>query len=94
VPGRRGRTWTAGRDWAVLAESAEEGDILTRSITSFRRRGDGYRRTEEVHRQRLYRPAGVLALLRATGFRARSRRRYGDVSPGRRRHVYVARKPR
>ena len=93
VPGGRSRHWTTGPDWAVLAENEEEGDLLTRSITTFRRTGDGYRRGEEVHRQRLYRPREVLSLLRGTGFRARTRRRYGDVSPGRRRHVYVARKP-
>ena len=93
VPGRRSRTWRTGPDWAVLAENEEEGDLLTRSITCFRRRGAGYRRSEEVHRQRLYLPAEILALLRATGFRARTRRRYGEVSPGRRRHVYIARKP-
>jgi SAM-dependent methyltransferase len=93
VPGRRGRTWTTGPDWAVLVESREEGDLLTRRITSFRERGAGYRRSEEVHRQRLYRAGEVLALLRAAGFRARIRRGYGEVSPGRGRHVYVARKP-
>jgi hypothetical protein len=38
-------------------------------ITSFRERGAGYRRSEDVHRQRLYRPGGTLALLCAAGFR-------------------------
>jgi SAM-dependent methyltransferase len=94
VPGGLTRTWTTGPDWAVLAENREEGELLTRRVTSFRRHGAGYRRSEEVHRQRLYRPAEVLPLLRAAGFRARTRRRYGEVSPGRGRHVYVARKPR
>jgi SAM-dependent methyltransferase len=93
VPGGRSRTWTTGRDWAVLVESHEEGDLLTRRITSFRERGAGYRRSEEVHRQRLYRAGEILALLRAAGFRAHTRRGYGKVSPGRGRHVYVARKP-
>jgi SAM-dependent methyltransferase len=93
VPGGRSRTWRTGSDWAVLAENQEQSDVLIRYITSFRRRGAGYRRSEEVHRQRLYRPAEILALLRTAGFRARTRRRYGEVSPGRGRHVYVARKP-
>jgi SAM-dependent methyltransferase len=92
VRGGRARTWTTGPDWAVLAESHEEGEVLTRRVTSFRRRGAGYRRSEEVHRERLYRPAEILPLLRAAGFRARTRRRYGEVSPGRGRHVYLARK--
>jgi hypothetical protein len=77
----------------VLVENHEEGDLLTRCITSFREHGAGYRRSEEIHRQRLHRPGEILALLRAAGFRARTRRRYGKVSPGRGRHVYVARKP-
>jgi SAM-dependent methyltransferase len=87
------RAWTTGPDWAVLVENHEEGDLLTRRITSFREHGAGYRRSEEIHRQRLHRPGEILALLRAAGFRARTRRRYGEVSPGRERHVYVARKP-
>ena len=77
----------------MLVENHEEGDLLACHITSFRERGAGYRRSEEVHRQRLHRPGEILALLRAAGFRARTRRRYGEVSPGRERHVYVARKP-
>jgi SAM-dependent methyltransferase len=93
VPGGHSRAWTTGPDWAVLVENHEEGDLLTRDITSFRERGAGYRRSEEIHRQRLHRPGEILALLRAAGFRARTRRRYGEVSPGRGRHVYVARKP-
>jgi SAM-dependent methyltransferase len=90
---RRGdgsRIWNAGTDWATLVENREEGDLLTRHITTFRELETGYRRTEEVHVQRLYRPAEILPLLRATGFRARTSRGY---SPGRGRHVYVARKP-
>jgi SAM-dependent methyltransferase len=93
VPGGRSRTWTTGPDWAVLVENHEESGLPTRRITSFRERGAGYRRSEEVHRQRLRRPGQILALLRAAGFRARTRRRYGEDSPGRGRHVYVARKP-
>jgi SAM-dependent methyltransferase len=93
VLGGRSRNWKTGPDWAVLVETHEEGDLLTRRITSFRERGAGYRRSEEIHRQRLYRPGGILALLRAAGFRVRTRRRYGEASPGRGHHVYVARKP-
>ena len=93
VPGGHSRAWATGPDWAVLVENHEEGDLLTRHITSFREHGAGYRRSEEVHRQRLHRPGEIVALLRAAGFRARTRRRYGEVSPGPKRHVYVARKP-
>jgi SAM-dependent methyltransferase len=84
------RHFTAGPDWAVLVEYREQGDVLTRHITSFVERGAGYRRSEEVHRQRVYRPAEILPLLRAAGFTARNTRGY---SPGPGRHVFLARKP-
>jgi SAM-dependent methyltransferase len=89
-PGHGARRWDAGPDWANLVEYDESGDILARRITTFRKHGAGYRRTEELHRQRLYRPGEILPLLRAAGFRARTSRGY---SPGPGRHVYVARKP-
>jgi SAM-dependent methyltransferase len=82
---------SAGRDWAVLVDYREQGDVLTRHITSFVERGAGYRRSEEVHRQRVYRPAEIMPLLRAAGLSARNTRGY---SPGPGRNVYLARKPR
>jgi SAM-dependent methyltransferase len=85
------RHFSAGPDWAVLVEYREQGDLLTRQITSFVEHGAGYRRSEEVHRQRVYRPAEILPLLRAAGLRARNTRGY---SPGAGRHVYLARRPR
>jgi hypothetical protein len=85
------RHFSAGPDWAVLVEYGEQGDLLTRQITSFVERGDGYRRSEEVHRQRLYRPAEIMPLLRAAGLTARNTRGY---SPGPGRHIYLARRPR
>jgi SAM-dependent methyltransferase len=85
------RHFSTGPDWAVLVEYHEQGDLLTRRITSFVERGAGYRRSEELHRQRLYRPGEILPLLRAAGFTARNTRGY---SPGPGRHVYLARRPR
>jgi SAM-dependent methyltransferase len=85
------RHFSAGPDWAVLVEYREQGDVLTRAITSFVQRGASYRRSEEVHRQRIHRPAEILPLLRAAGFTARNTRGY---SPGPGRNVYLARKPR
>jgi len=88
------RSWFEGRDWAVLVETEEDrvAQELTRSITTFRRDGELYRRGQEIHRLRLHRPAEVLALLRCTGFRARVRRGYGEepFAPGHR--AYFARK--
>jgi SAM-dependent methyltransferase len=85
------RHFSAGPDWAVGVAYRREGDLLTRHITSFVQRGAGYRRSEEVHRQRVYRPAEILPLLRAAGLSARNTRGY---SPGPGRHVYLARRPR
>jgi SAM-dependent methyltransferase len=84
------RPWTAGPDWAVMVERQEQRGVLERHITSFVERCAGYRRSEEVHRQRLYRPAEILPLLRAAGFTARNTRGY---SPGPGRNVYLARRP-
>lgn len=73
------RHWAAGEDWAVLvsAEEDRERRLLTRQITSFRKVGEAYRRDDEVHRQRLYRPTQAAALLRWAGFRARVLGGYG-----------------
>jgi len=75
------RGWRAGDDWAVLhqTEADEKRRVLTRRIVTFRRIGDAYRRSEEVHRQRLYTPAAMGELLRGVGFRVRIRRNYGDL---------------
>ena len=43
----------------------------TRRIVSFRRVGTLYRRSEDLHRLQLYRPAEVLRELRRAGFPAR-----------------------
>ena len=55
-PSLAGRTWRSGDDWAVLVETTEnqsEG-TLVRSIETFRRVGDLYRRSREVHTVRLF----------------------------------------
>jgi SAM-dependent methyltransferase len=68
-------------DWAILvnAEEDRKRNILTRRITSFRKAGSLYRRSEEVHRQRLFEKSAVLRLLREAGFRARSLPGYGEL---------------
>lgn len=78
-PGKRQRH-AQGDDWATLVEAEEDAttSILTRHITSFRRAGKLFRRSEEVHRLRLYRGEEVAEPLRRLGFRVRLLRRYGD----------------
>ncbi|MFZ0887606.1 MAG: class I SAM-dependent methyltransferase [Candidatus Binataceae bacterium] len=86
--------YTTGKDWAVLVENREEGKLLTRRITTFRKVGRFYRRGEEVHRQRLYRDTDIAKALRRVGFNVRALRGYGAIRfrPGL--TGFVARKPR
>jgi SAM-dependent methyltransferase len=69
------------RDWAILVTTEEDRKrkLLTRRITSFRREGARYRRSEEVHRQRLFEKPEVLWLLHEAGFHARSLSGYGEL---------------
>jgi SAM-dependent methyltransferase len=89
------RTYTEGKDWAVLvtAEEDRRHRSLTRRITTFRQVGEFYRRDHEVHRLRLIPRAAMTALLRGLGFRVRVLRSYGPL-PFVRGHVgFLARKP-
>ena len=67
-------------DWAILVtvEEDRKRNVLTRRITSFRKAGARYRKSEEVHHQRLFERSVVLRLLRQEGFRSRSLSSYGD----------------
>jgi len=71
--------WTEGPDWAVLVETegGRNRNTLTRRIVSFRRIGNRYRRSEEVHRLRLYHTEALLESLRQVGFHAEVLRSYG-----------------
>jgi len=84
-PGRAGgsgavRHHVAGRDWVVLVTAEEHGRQLTRTITSFRKRGVLYRRSDEVHRLRLIPRTEMQAALRRAGFNVRARRCYGTLA--------------
>jgi len=79
--GAPSRGWRAGDGWAVLFEKEEDpaGRCLTRRITTFRRVGGAYRRSEEVHDLRLYPRAEVLYALAAAGFAVRALPGYGAL---------------
>jgi SAM-dependent methyltransferase len=66
------RLWRDGQDWVVLSEAVEDAAAreLTRRIVVFRRAGDAWRRSDEVHTQHLHAPDEVLAAVRAAGFEA------------------------
>jgi hypothetical protein len=68
--------------------------VLTRRMTIFRKVGRLYRRSEEVHRQRLHSAARIVKALEAAGFRVTRLPGYGTerFAPG---HAgFVARKPK
>ncbi len=92
-PGTTSRGWSAGEDWAVLSEKAEERGKMTRRIVSFRKVGEHYRRDGEVHRVRLYDPGEVEASLARAGFEVTTLGAYGDYPLGQNHTVFVARRP-
>jgi SAM-dependent methyltransferase len=74
VPGSSpSRGFSEGPGWTVLftAEEDRRRMTLTRTITSFWRVGDLYRRSREIHRLRLYPRNLVLKALRDAGFKTR-----------------------
>jgi SAM-dependent methyltransferase len=93
-PGKQ-RIYREGEDWTVLVETEEDRQrmLLTRRITCFRKVGKLYRRSEEVHRLRLYTRSELAQQLRSCGFRVSTLRGYGPMRfpPGL--FGFVARKP-
>jgi SAM-dependent methyltransferase len=90
------RSWREGDDWAVLVETDEDAPSrrLSRSIVTFRRVGDAWRRAGETHVLRLHPRRELETRLRAAGFRVRSLAGYGTLrfAPG---HLgFLARKPK
>jgi SAM-dependent methyltransferase len=69
-------------DWATLVEFVrDEGrDRLTRRIVTFRKIGEFWRRSVEMHELQLYRTSDVAGLLRKAGFRVRIVRSYGEMA--------------
>jgi trans-aconitate methyltransferase len=84
-----------GKDWAMMAEVMEDPqrNRLVRKILSFRKSGNGFRRTEEIHRQTILQPREFVRLLRDAGFQVRVYGSYGNAPLPRDRKVIVAKKP-
>ena len=87
--------WKEGADWSIHVEvdGNSHSRWMTRKIVCFRKNAAGrYRRTEELHRLRLFHPAEVAAELDTIGFRATVKPGYGRfrLYPGM--HAIVARK--
>lgn len=85
-----------GDDWALMAHIEEDTEamVLTRDITTFRKLGALYRRSEEVHRLHLFEPGELIDVLHEAGFEARRVPGLGDYLfpiPGL--FGFIARKP-
>ena len=66
----------------MRTQESEDGTMLDRFITIFRRGADGtYRRTDEHHLLRLYDPASVEHILRDAGFDVETLEAYPSESP-------------
>ena len=87
-PSLSGRFWSSGDDWAVLAETSEDqaARTLVRTIETFRRVSDLYRRGREIHRVRLFESRALIDQLTGFGFAVRTAQAYGahPLAPRRR----------
>lgn len=91
-PSLAGRTWSSGEDWAVLVETTENQAerSLVRNIEVFRRAGDAYRRSQEVHRVRLFDVSNLRHRLASCGFMTETSQCYGAQRLAPRRHAFFA----
>jgi len=87
---RSGMVFRTGTDWVVLVNKIEDRSrhTLTREITTFRRVGSLYRRSDEIHAAKIFQKGQFPEMLRRLGFIVRVQRGYGakTVAPG---HVVV-----
>ena len=72
-------------EYTIFSHVTAHHDIVTRTITSFLRRGDGYEKSVEVHRLRQFDPAALTSLLTRIGFTVRPLTHFDTtpVLPGR-----------
>jgi hypothetical protein len=95
APGETVKSFTEGQDWIVLVEKQEDPiqQILTRRIITLRQVGNLYRRTDEVHHQRLFDTATLVDALQQKGFQVDICDRYGQFSLSPARIAFIAHKP-
>jgi len=91
-PSLAGRTWRSGDDWAVLSETTENQAerTLVRNIETFRRVGDFYRRSRELHRVQLFDIQRLGEELGLCGFAIETAQSYGAQQLPPRRHAFFA----
>jgi SAM-dependent methyltransferase len=97
-PTLAGRSWRSGADWAILVETTEDQSErrLVRSIETFRRVGNAYRRSHEIHHVRLFDIPALCARLVACGFSVETSSSYGaqQLPPRRRAFFATSKNPR
>jgi SAM-dependent methyltransferase len=95
APGEITKSFTEGQDWIVLVEKQEDPvqQVLTRRIITLRQVGDVYRRTDEVHCQRLFSQATLVQTLSQIGFQVETRLEYGQFGLPPARVAFIADKP-
>ena len=89
------QSFNQARDWVVLVEKQEDHTTaqLTRRITTFRKMGDVYRRSDEVHRLQLYSADAIATQLQQIGFRVETQRQYGAFELPENHTAFIASKP-
>jgi SAM-dependent methyltransferase len=94
IEGNRIKSFTEGEDWIVLVEKEEnqEQSILSRRIITLRKVEEYYRRDDEVHYLRLYKPADITTKLSQVGFSVWSMSSYGQYELPKAHIAFVARK--
>lgn len=91
-PSLTARTWRSGGDWAVLVDTEERPPNLTRTIETFRRTGELYSRSREVHSVRVFDTPSLIRDLSGCGFACETSQSYGaQPLPPRRRAFFCTR---
>jgi SAM-dependent methyltransferase len=95
APGEIAKSFTEGQDWIVLVEKQEDPiqQLLTRRIITLRQVEGLYRRTDEVHHQRLFNRETLVEALRQIGFQVETRLEYGQFKLPSARVAFIADKP-
>jgi SAM-dependent methyltransferase len=78
--GESRRTYVDGQDWVCVVNTREDraSRILTRQISTFRKVGQLYRRSDEIHRLRLIGASHAISAVRKAGFFAHTIQSYGE----------------
>lgn len=88
------KNFVEGEDWIVITQKEEDQElrVLTRRIISFRKVGEQYRRSDEIHRQQLYKSTDIVRELRQVGFQVETSHSYGLYSLPKAHTAFIASK--